>query len=484
MPNFSAQCVKGVQGIGYVCSFLLSLCICVPMSMHQDQFKGHCLLFSTGVWQEKDGQLLVSWANQAYCNFTIFVAVIQFVISLFQFVRFLKFFYKGRDSTFLSAFVDVIVCAFMTIMTLTAALFVTLGFKVWCEEITKRFENCSDAVGSNTIDKEENIDTNDFFNQMFTAQFGIWISFTVWFTLLTFSVVKLCRYHHEENLRVSMAKERKRLINEDLVSEVPPGLDPRDHGSRGDGHHHYHHRVAGMMSSGGDGAIQRHRRRFNVRGRTAAAAAQQAAAAQAAAEINSAQAAASAAEAVAASARVGTDLNVSTEDVVVHGDDVAQGHRGPFSNDEDVAPSSAAAVRRDQDALYDVQVQKQIQRRLEDGDRSIDRSSNNSRLSSHQGSCHQAVTPAAPSHHHPPSSSSTAGTAAGGPPSGQNGSFGYQGRQSDHELDDRYSNSSFGSSSHASTDKQPSSASASQSAAGAVQGNQLSVEVDDTNPWK
>ena len=208
------------------------------------------------------------------------------------------------------------------------------------QEITKRFENCSDAVGSNTIDKEENIDTNDFFNQMFTAQFGIWISFTVWFTLLTFSVVKLCRYHHEENLRVSMAKERKRLINEDLVSEVPPGktldhtskpvtqttqlsnvwiyafvtftigLDPRDHGSRGDGHHHYHHRVAGMMSSGGDGAIQRHRRRFNVRGRTAAAAAQQAAAAQAAAEINSAQAAASAAEAVAASARVGTDLNV------------------------------------------------------------------------------------------------------------------------------------------------------------------------------
>ena len=77
--------------------------------------------------------ILTSINFQAYCNFTIFVAVIQFVISLFQFVRFLKFFYKGRDSTFLSAFVDVIVCAFMTIMTLTAALFVTLGFKVWCE---------------------------------------------------------------------------------------------------------------------------------------------------------------------------------------------------------------------------------------------------------------------------------------------------------------------------------------------------------------
>ena len=56
---------------------------------------------------------------------------------------------------------------------------------------------------------------------MSVAQFGIWSSFTIWVMLLTFSTVKLCRYHHEENLRVSMAKERKRLLNEDLVSEVP-----------------------------------------------------------------------------------------------------------------------------------------------------------------------------------------------------------------------------------------------------------------------
>ena len=57
--ELSAQVVKGVQGIGYVCAFLLSLVICVPMSMHQDQFKGRCLLFSTGLWQEKDGQFKV-----------------------------------------------------------------------------------------------------------------------------------------------------------------------------------------------------------------------------------------------------------------------------------------------------------------------------------------------------------------------------------------------------------------------------------------
>ena len=76
-----------------------------------------------------------------------------------------------------------------------------------------------EAVGS-PIDKEDGIDSNGFYFQMSVAQFGIWLSFTIWIMLLTFSVVKLCRYHHEENLRVSMAKERKRLLNEDLVSEV------------------------------------------------------------------------------------------------------------------------------------------------------------------------------------------------------------------------------------------------------------------------
>jgi hypothetical protein len=32
----------------------------------------------------QDGQFKVDWASQAYCNFTIFVAVVMFVISLVQ----------------------------------------------------------------------------------------------------------------------------------------------------------------------------------------------------------------------------------------------------------------------------------------------------------------------------------------------------------------------------------------------------------------
>merc|ERR1719479_849918 len=108
--NLQMNIIKAVQGVGYLSAFGLSLVICVPMSMNQDQFKGRCLLFSTGQWQQMDGQFLVQWASQAYCNFTIFVAVIMFVVSVIQFARFLKFLRRGRDSSFFSAFVDVLVC--------------------------------------------------------------------------------------------------------------------------------------------------------------------------------------------------------------------------------------------------------------------------------------------------------------------------------------------------------------------------------------
>ena len=54
------------------------------MTLRLDVLQGHCLLFTTGEWREKDGQFVVDWASQAYCNFTIFVGVVMFVISATQ----------------------------------------------------------------------------------------------------------------------------------------------------------------------------------------------------------------------------------------------------------------------------------------------------------------------------------------------------------------------------------------------------------------
>lgn len=146
------------QIAGYVIALILSLCIVVPMSLQQDDFRcvhihsispninkqssfnrGHCLLFSTGVWLEQDGQFKVDWASQAYCNYTIFVGVALGLVSLIQIYRFSMYLYKGTDSTFLSAFIDCVSGIILCGMTILAAIMITLGFMAWCDNMTQRF---------------------------------------------------------------------------------------------------------------------------------------------------------------------------------------------------------------------------------------------------------------------------------------------------------------------------------------------------------
>ncbi|KAK9873580.1 hypothetical protein WA026_023136 [Henosepilachna vigintioctopunctata] len=205
------------QIAGYVVAFILSLCIVVPMSFHQEEFSGHCLLFSTGEWQESDGQLKVNWASQGYCNYTIFVGALLCLVSLIQIYRFSVFLHKGTDSSFLSAFIDVLSGIFLCAMTIIAALMITLGFMTWCQNITQRFSSCELAAGQD-IDKKDHINTAHFYIELGTAQFGVWGSFAVWVGLSVFALIKLCRYHQIENIRVSMYRERQKLINENAES--------------------------------------------------------------------------------------------------------------------------------------------------------------------------------------------------------------------------------------------------------------------------
>ncbi len=206
-----------------LCNAVFSIVVCVPMSMHQDSFKGHCALFSTGTWSEQTGQFMVEWASQAYCNFTIFVAVVNFVISSAQTFRFYKLSRK-EDASFFGAFCDCVVSAFQVLFSLIAGAFVTAGAYKWCGQIQARFERCSDAAG-NDIMRAEGIDTNRFFVDLELSAFGIWGSFVSCFALLVLALLKMGRYLTAQNLRCSMATKRDQLIgSEDLgnrVQEVP-----------------------------------------------------------------------------------------------------------------------------------------------------------------------------------------------------------------------------------------------------------------------
>lgn len=92
-------------------------------------------------------------------------------IKLYHFFlpRLSVFLYKGTDSSFLSAFIDVVSSMILCGMTVAAAMMITLGFNIWCQNITRRFKSCDAAAGP-AIDKADGINTFGFYMQLGTAQ--------------------------------------------------------------------------------------------------------------------------------------------------------------------------------------------------------------------------------------------------------------------------------------------------------------------------
>ncbi|XP_065343523.1 transmembrane protein 179 [Cloeon dipterum] len=201
------------QIAGYSVALLLAFCLAVPLVLHQNDFQGHCLLFSTGNWQETDGQFNVNWSPTIFCGYPIGLAAMAMGLCFIQLYRMSVYYYRGTDSSFLSAFIDVVVSIVMCVCLIGAALMVTLGFISWCQDMTERFPSCEIAAG-NDIDKKDRINTANFYIQMGTAQFGAWALWAAWVALAVMAMIKLCQNHQMENVRVTMYIERQRLINE------------------------------------------------------------------------------------------------------------------------------------------------------------------------------------------------------------------------------------------------------------------------------
>lgn len=197
----------------YLLALLLALCIIIPVSFHLVDFKGHCLLFSNGTWRESDGQLVVNWGHRGFCTYNISWAGVSLLIALIQVYRFIAQICRGTESSFLSAFFDILLSLFMSMAALAGALMITIGYQTWCNAIMLRFETCEDAT-TNDIDRDDGINTSMFYMQFGTAQFGAWTSWVCWVGLSMFSMLKVCKYHQQENIRVSMARERARLVGD------------------------------------------------------------------------------------------------------------------------------------------------------------------------------------------------------------------------------------------------------------------------------
>ncbi|XP_037090697.1 transmembrane protein 179-like isoform X3 [Pollicipes pollicipes] len=165
--------VLAAQLTGYLVSICLSLVVLVPMVLNLKDFRHKCLLFTTGDYREEDGQFVPVWASCVYCYYVMVVAASIIFICIVQGARTLVFLRNNTDTSFAGAFVDMILCIVITFASLAAALFVTLGYEVWCNNITKRFATCSDAT-QNEIDAADQIDTTNFYLEIGMAQFGAW----------------------------------------------------------------------------------------------------------------------------------------------------------------------------------------------------------------------------------------------------------------------------------------------------------------------
>ncbi|KAG8184293.1 hypothetical protein JTE90_008978 [Oedothorax gibbosus] len=199
------------QCTGYIVAFMLSLCVVVPLTLNLECFRGHCLLFTTGSFGD-DGNFNAEWASKGYCIYTLFVSYLTVLVSFIQALRMFSLLRRETDSSFPSAFLDCILTMALTLMVSVASILVTLGFKTWCDAVQQRFRSCDDA-SIMEISKEDNVQTKGFFIQIGTAQFGIWSSWVCWVLLAVLSTLKFCRYHEKEAIRVSMARQRQRIIN-------------------------------------------------------------------------------------------------------------------------------------------------------------------------------------------------------------------------------------------------------------------------------
>lgn len=85
------------QAAGYLVAFVLSMCAMVPMFMHEANFKGHCLLYTTGVFKSEDGKFEPIWSSSFYCGFTLVVSIFMVILSFVQFLRMSIFMSKRTD---------------------------------------------------------------------------------------------------------------------------------------------------------------------------------------------------------------------------------------------------------------------------------------------------------------------------------------------------------------------------------------------------
>jgi hypothetical protein len=213
----------------YSVCIILGVSFLVSLIDHLYSFSNHCLLFTTGKYED-NGDFTPNWASPSFCYFSVIVAFVSVIVAFVELVKTSVMLYEGTRRTFAITFKMTFWSLLMVIIILVSGIIISAGFEVWCNAVEERFsKGCEAAAASMVItNNTENIQVGDFFTNLETSQFSIWSSFVVWVLALTICGRMLFVAHERANIRISMARERRRYSHPPDHANQPSNLPYRD----------------------------------------------------------------------------------------------------------------------------------------------------------------------------------------------------------------------------------------------------------------
>lgn len=196
----------------YSVCIILGLSSVLSILNHLYSFCNHCLLFSTGKFED-NGDFTPSWSSPIYCIFTLLVAGTALSVAVIKLVQTSVMLYKETRLTFAITFKMTFWALLMVILTFTSGVMVSTGFAVWCGAVSERFsKGCQAAAASMTLtnNTRNQISVKGFYADLETSQFSVWSALVVWVFILTIAGRLLFVAHERANIRMSMARERSR----------------------------------------------------------------------------------------------------------------------------------------------------------------------------------------------------------------------------------------------------------------------------------
>ncbi|KAI2573007.1 transmembrane protein 179, partial [Homo sapiens] len=161
----------------YFLAFLFSFVVVVPLSENGHDFRGRCLLFTEGMWlsanltvQERERFTVQEWGPPAACRFSLLASLLSLLLAAAHAWRTLFFLCKGHEGSFFSAFLNLLVSAFVVFLVFIASTIVSVGFTMWCDTITEKGTVPHSCEELQDIDLELGVDNSAFYDQFAIAQ--------------------------------------------------------------------------------------------------------------------------------------------------------------------------------------------------------------------------------------------------------------------------------------------------------------------------